>query len=129
MKTETIDFRSFMSGNAAMKKAATSGILTASGIAAGSFILTHPTMTFAKEAVSEATKAKVAHCFDPLIETMLSLSTPVASAIIAGAAFAVMLGFKDKGYSYIMNASLGYVLIHMLPLFVSLLTGVGGAIS
>lgn len=129
MKTETIDFRSFMRGEVNIKKAASAGLFVAAGAAASSFIIAHPSLSFAKEAISESTKEKIVHAFDPLIDMMISLSTPVAAVILAGASIAVMVGFKEKGYQYIMNASLGYVLIHMLPLFISLLTGVGAAIG
>lgn len=129
MHTETLDFRSFVRNEPQIKKVATTGILAASGIAAGSFILSHPTLTFAKEAISESTKEQVVHAFDPLVSMIVAISTPMAGVIIAGASLAVMIGFKDKGYQYIMNASLGYVLVHMLPLFISLLTGVGAAIG
>lgn len=129
MKTQTIAFNDFMNGSWKHKKRATAGVIAAAGATAAAFAVTHPTIGFAKEAVAPAVKEKVVHAFDPLVDMMISLSTPVAAVILGGASLAVMVGFKEKGYQYIMNASLGYVLIHMLPLFISLLTGVGAAIG
>ncbi|MBM7681918.1 hypothetical protein JOD43_002090 [Pullulanibacillus pueri] len=36
---------------------------------------------------------------------------------------------KEKGYQYMMNAAIGYVLVQMLPLFIDLLSSIGSAIS
>jgi len=59
---------------------------------------------------------------------MVSLSLPIAGVMLTGGALLIMIGQKDKGFTLIMNASLGYVLVNLTPLFMSLLESVGKAI-
>ncbi|MGE7880177.1 hypothetical protein [Peribacillus muralis] len=79
-------------------------------------------------AISGAITSQVIHAFDPLVELMVSLSLPIASVILTGAALMVMINQKEKGYSLMMQASVGYVLVQMIPLFIKLLAGIGAAI-
>jgi hypothetical protein len=79
-------------------------------------------------AIPEAAKQKIIHAFDPLIDLMVSLSLPIAGVMITGGALMIMIGMKDRGYSLILSASLGYVLVQMSPFFIDLLAGVGGAL-
>lgn len=79
-------------------------------------------------AISGAITSQVIHAFDPLVELMLSLSLPIASVILTGAALMVMLNQKERGYAMMMQASIGYVLVQMIPLFIKLLAGIGAAI-
>lgn len=79
-------------------------------------------------AVSGAITNQVIHAFDPLVNLMVSLSLPIASVILTGAALMVMINQKEKGYSLMMQASVGYVLVQMIPLFIKLLAGIGAAI-
>ncbi|MFJ7681143.1 hypothetical protein [Peribacillus butanolivorans] len=79
-------------------------------------------------AISGAITSQVIHAFDPLVELMVSLSLPIASVILTGAALMVMLNQKERGYSMMMQASIGYVLVQMIPLFIKLLAGIGAAI-
>jgi len=78
--------------------------------------------------VSGAITNQVIHAFDPLVNLMVSLSLPIASVILTGAALMVMINQKEKGYSLMMQASVGYVLVQMIPLFIKLLAGIGAAI-
>lgn len=79
-------------------------------------------------AISGAITSQVIHAFDPLVELMVSLSLPIASVILTGAALMVMINQKERGYTMMMQASVGYVLVQMIPLFIKLLAGIGAAI-
>lgn len=61
------------------------------------------------------------------MQKIVDLSLPIASVILTGAALMVMLNQKERGYSMMMEASIGYVLIQMIPLFIKLLAGIGAA--
>jgi hypothetical protein len=79
-------------------------------------------------AISGAITSQVIHAFDPLVELMVSLSLPIASVILTGAALMIMINQKERGYSLMMQASIGYVIVQMVPLFIKLLAGIGAAI-
>ncbi|MCB5235540.1 hypothetical protein [Niallia circulans] len=83
---------------------------------------------FAAEAVPATAMDTIAHAFDPLIDLMVGLSLPIAGVMITGGALLIMIGQKDYGYKLMMNCSLGYVLVNLSPLFLSLLADVGKAI-
>lgn len=69
----------------------------------------------------------LAHALDPLVDILVALSFPVASVIIVGGCFFFMIGRSEKGWSSIMNAGLGYVLIQISPLILNLLKDIGSA--
>jgi len=69
----------------------------------------------------------LAHALDPLVNILVALSFPVASVIIVGGCFFFMIGRSEKGWSSIMNAGLGYVLIQISPLILGLLKDIGSA--
>ncbi len=69
----------------------------------------------------------LAHALDPLVNILVALSFPVASVIIVGGCFFFMIGRSEKGWSSIMNAGLGYVLIQISPLILNLLKDIGSA--
>lgn len=79
-------------------------------------------------AVSGAVKSQIVHAFDPLVDLMMSLSLPIASVIITGAALMIMLGLKERGYNLMFTGCIGYVLIQLTPMFIKILAGVGGAL-
>ena len=79
-------------------------------------------------AISGAITSQVIHAFDPLVDLMVSLSLPIASVILTGAALMVMINQKERGYAMMMQASIGYVIVQMVPLFIKLLAGIGAAI-
>lgn len=79
-------------------------------------------------AISDAIKSRIMNAFDPLVELMISLSYPIAGVMLAGGSLAIMIGMRDKGYSMIQMAGVGYILVQMTPLFLDLLVGIGGAV-
>lgn len=70
----------------------------------------------------------IANVMDPLIDILVAVSFPVASVIMVGACFFFMFGNSEKAWTLIMNAGLGYVLIQMSPLFLTMLRTVGEAV-
>jgi hypothetical protein len=79
-------------------------------------------------AIPGAIKEKIVHSFDPLIDLMVGLSLPIAGVMLTGGALMILVGMKDRGMQLILNSSLGYILVQMSPLFISMLAGIGGAI-
>jgi len=82
----------------------------------------------AKEWMGEQTISALAHALDPLVDVLVALSFPIASVIIVGGCFFFMLGNSEKAWSTIQNAGLGYVLIQISPLILSVLKQIGNAV-
>lgn len=82
----------------------------------------------AKEWMSSQTLSALAHVLDPLVDIMVALSFPIASVIIVGSCFFFMFGKSEKAWEGIMKAGLGYVLIQVSPLILSVLKQVGSAV-
>ena len=143
MKTEAIKYSDYLDGqrfreNKKMKHigktlkkagAATAGaILLAKAPLALATVEAPQGLSVPVTAVSGSVKQQVIHAFDPLVDLMMSLSLPIASVIITGAALMVLMGFKEKGYPMMFSASIGYCLVQLTPMFIRILAGVGGAI-
>lgn len=66
---------------------------------------------------------------DPIIDILVALALPVASLMMVGACFFIMLNQKEKAYSIIFNSAIGYVLIQMSPLLLTILKNAGNAVQ
>ncbi|WP_158738610.1 hypothetical protein [Alteribacillus sp. YIM 98480] len=90
------------------------------------------TPAYAQEAVTVSVngkvKEKIVSAFDPLVDLITQLSYPVAAVMVTGGALLVMIGLKEKGYSTIQTASIGFILVQMSPLLLELLFGIGEAV-
>ena len=141
MKIEAIKYSDYMAGQRfgeKKKKNVGSTLKKAGTVAAGSIFLLKAPMALAAEvpqgmavpvgAVSGTVKNQIIHAFDPLVDLLISLSLPVASVILTGAALMILIGQREKGYAMMMQASLGYILMQLTPLFIKLLAGVGSAL-
>jgi hypothetical protein len=66
-----------------------------------------------------------AHLFDPLIDLMIAISFPVASAMIVWKIFCGF--FKDQGeiWEGIGKVSIVYLLVQMSPIFIKILKSLG----
>lgn len=64
---------------------------------------------------------KMLHAFDPLITLVQALAYPVAMVVVLGGALFIMIGNKEKGFSMMQGAGLGYVLVQMTPLVLNIL--------
>jgi hypothetical protein len=79
----------------------------------------------AGEAVGKELIAGLAHLFDPLIDLLVGISFPVASALIL---FKLFMGFfQDQGQVWegIGKVTIVYVLIQMFPIFSGILKQLG----
>jgi hypothetical protein len=135
-RTETIKFSDFMSGEYKnpktskkpnLKAIATGTmlplILTPKAFAAES-VQAIPTAGIADKAAGEIIAA-MAHLFDPIIDLVVTISFPVASAMIV---FKLFMGFfRDQGevWEGIGKVSLVYILIQMSPIFINILKQLG----
>lgn len=66
---------------------------------------------------------------NPIIDILVALALPVASLIMIGACFFIILGQKEKAYSMMMNAGMGYVLVQLSPLLLNILKTAGKAVQ
>jgi hypothetical protein len=71
--------------------------------------------------VTDAMYDKMLHAFDPLITLVQALAYPVAMVVVLGGALFVMIGNKEKGFTMMQGAGLGYVLVQMTPLVLNIL--------
>lgn len=72
---------------------------------------------------------KVIAAFEPLVGLVQALSYPIAFVMITGACLFIMIGHREKGLSMIQTAGIGYILIQLSPLFMSLLAEVGKMVA
>lgn len=79
-------------------------------------------------AISGEVKQRIIHAFDPLMELMIDVALPITGVMITGGCLLILIGQKERGFSLILNSSLGYVLVNLSPMILSLLAGVGSAI-
>lgn len=139
MRAQSIKFNDFMSGEYKKSrvnkktlqpklKAIAKGSVTIPIISLLSGNYAFAATTQSVPVVAEATKQSIIHAFDPLIELMTDLALPISAIMITGGALLILIGMKEKGFTLIMNSSLGYCLVQLSPLFISLLEQVGKAI-
>ncbi|MCG6796341.1 hypothetical protein [Geobacillus sp. YHL] len=94
----------------------------------GALVLTVSDIQYASAAtVSGMVHEKITNAFMPLVELIKGLSYPIALIIMSCGALMLMLGNKEKGYSMIQNASIGYILVQMMPLLMKLLVEIAKA--
>ncbi|RFU70355.1 hypothetical protein D0469_07070 [Peribacillus saganii] len=65
--------------------------------------------------------AKLMHAFDPLITLIQAVAYPIALVVVLGGAIMVMMREPEKGFSMMQSAGLGYILVQMAPLVLSIL--------
>ncbi|MCM3665490.1 hypothetical protein M3204_13820 [Mesobacillus subterraneus] len=87
--------------------------------------LTQATTASAHEAVTVMAQGqmydKMIIAFNPLIDLIQALAYPIAMVVVLGGAIMVMINQKEKGYSMMMGAGLGYVLVNMTPMILNIL--------
>ncbi|WP_101844198.1 TrbC/VirB2 family protein [Halobacillus sp. Marseille-P3879] len=115
MKTKTYKFGEFMDGS---YKAKTKfhGISLAP-LAVAPFFTAKP--VFAQS--SDQMYNSVVKAFDPLIGLVQAMAYPVAMVVVLGGALFIMIGNKEKGFSMMQGAGLGYVLVMMTPMVLNIL--------
>lgn len=83
----------------------------------------------ATEYVKGAAKEKIVEAFMPLVDMIQALSYPIALVMLTGGALMFMINQKDKGIGLIQNASIGYILVQLMPLLMNLLVGIGNTVA
>jgi Type IV secretion system pilin len=118
----------FLRGKQTSRQAAKNGIKAALTVAGGTILLTFTGVDFASAAtVSGVVYEKITNAFMPLVELVKGLSYPIALVIMSGGALMLMLGNKEKGYSMIQNAAIGYILVQMMPMLMEMLVEIAKA--
>lgn len=118
----------FLRGEQSVKRFKQNGIEAALTIAGSTILLTFTGVDFASAAtVSGFVYEKATNAFMPLVELIKGLSYPIALVIMSGGALMLMIGNKEKGYSMIQNASIGYILVQMMPMLMKLLVEIAKA--
>ncbi|MDN4609104.1 hypothetical protein [Sporosarcina highlanderae] len=79
--------------------------------------------------IGDATLAAMATVFDPVVEMIVAISLPLASVVVAGAGLLMILGNSDKAQSMIVKAGIGYVVIQLLPLIITIFKTMGKAVA
>ncbi|WP_223592771.1 hypothetical protein [Neobacillus bataviensis] len=72
-------------------------------------------------AATSAMYGRMVHAFDPLVTLIQALAYPVAMVVVLGGALFIMIGNKEKGFSMMQGAGLGYVLVQMTPMVLNIL--------
>lgn len=118
----------FLRGEQSVKRFKQNGIEAVLTIAGSTILLTFTGVDFASAAtVSGFVYEKATNAFMPLVELIKGLSYPIALVIMSGGALMLMIGNKEKGYSMIQNASIGYILVQMMPMLMKLLVEIAKA--
>lgn len=118
----------FLRGEKSVKRFKQNGIEAVLTIAGSTILLTFTGVDFASAAtVSGFVYEKATNAFMPLVELIKGLSYPIALVIMSGGALMLMIGNKEKGYSMIQNASIGYILVQMMPMLMKLLVEIAKA--
>lgn len=137
MKTQVISFNDFMTGEyktAKKNKRIIPKIITSAGLP---LIMATPFRVFAEEPavtagasewLGEQTLQTLAHALDPLVDIMVALSFPIASVAMLGACFHFFFNNPSKAWSSMQNVGIGYVLIQLMPVILSILKAIGASI-
>ncbi|WP_100408429.1 hypothetical protein [Bacillus solitudinis] len=79
--------------------------------------------------VKGAAKDKIIDAFMPLVDMIQALSYPIALVMLTGGALLFMINQKDRGIGLIQNASIGYILVQLMPMMMQLLVGIGSTVA
>ena len=125
MRTTTYNFQEFM-----QRREKESKLAFATGATLP--ILMSPSIVGAEEAVPANTDGlydRTVEAFDPLVVLAQALAYPIASIVVLGGALFIMIGNKEKGFTLMQGAALGYILVQMTPLLLQVLVDAMGAVS
>lgn len=138
-KTETYTIKEFMNGCQRESKEVNARKLSKAGLLPlAALPFTHIKHTFAADGVGSALPAmastgdiyvKMVHAFDPLVNIIQALAYPVAMIVVLGGALFIMIGNKEKGFSMMQGAGLGYVLVQLTPMVLNILVSAMKSVS
>ncbi|RYI24986.1 hypothetical protein EVU96_25205 [Bacillus infantis] len=101
-------------------------------VAGGLAVALTPVSAFAQtpaEFVKGKAQEQIMNAFMPLVDLIQALSYPVAAIMLTAGALMFMINQKDKGIGLIQNASIGYILVQLMPLFLKILVGLGSTVG
>jgi hypothetical protein len=81
------------------------------------------------EYVKGKAKEQIIEAFMPLVDMIQALSYPIALVMLTSGALLFMINQKDRAVSLIQNASIGYILVQLMPLLMQLLVGIGNTVG
>ncbi|MEI5905622.1 hypothetical protein WAK64_00900 [Bacillus spongiae] len=102
---------------------------TAAASLTNTLFTTHAYAQGPADYVKGQAKEKIVEAFMPLVEMIQALSYPIALVMLTGGALMFMINQKEKGISLIQNASIGYILVQLMPLMMQLLVGIGNTVG
>jgi hypothetical protein len=119
------------------KKAAAHGIKASLTTLAGATAIGITNISYANHAYAKGpveyvkgqAKEKIVEAFMPLVDMIQALSYPIALVMLTGGALMFMINQKDKGIGLIQNASIGYILVQLMPLLMNMLVGIGNTVT
>ncbi len=113
MKTKTYDFKEFMKGDHLNNiKPPTTSLIP---------LATAPLWTVAHASAETSIQSQMMTAFGPLIDLIQGMAYPVAMIVVLGGALFIMIGNKEKGFSMMQTAGLGYVLVMLAPMILNVL--------
>jgi hypothetical protein len=77
---------------------------------------------------SQDVSKEIITAFNPIIDLAQGISYPIAFLAITVACIMYMVNQKEKAISLIQNASLGYIFVHLAPMFMKVLSKVSDSV-
>lgn len=77
--------------------------------------------TITAHAAEQSIQAKMMTAFTPIIDLIQGMAYPVAMVVVLGGALMLMVGNKEKGFSMMQTAGLGYVVVMIAPMILDVL--------
>lgn len=134
MRTETMSIKEFMNRGKetitaeekeVMKKGKTAGMAFGLSMLPLAFSPIKAKPVSAHEVVTTVAvpdmSEKIMIAFEPLIDLVQVLAYPVAMVVALGGVIMVMIRNPEKGYSMMMSAGLGIILINIVPMVLDIL--------
>jgi len=78
--------------------------------------------------VDDQLYSRVTNAFEPVAYLIKAISYPIASIVAMGGGLFCIIGNKEKGFSLIQQAGLGYIIVQMIPLLMKLLVEIAKSI-
>jgi hypothetical protein len=135
-RTEVMSISEFMSKgrevNVVSAVSPMNSKMKTSAIVTGVSVMLTSRVTFAQESVpvisSKDVSQEIIQAFNPIIDLAQGISYPIAFLAITIACIMYMVNQKEKAISLIQNASLGYIFVHLAPMFMKVLSKVSDSI-
>lgn len=77
--------------------------------------------TVTAHAAEQTIQAKMMTAFTPIIDLIQGMAYPIAMVVVLGGSVMLMVGNKEKGFSMMQTAGLGYVVVMIAPMILDVL--------